>query len=186
MAEPRHQSTSENLQSDRCPAANHFPAPAPMYSEDPEPVYPTPIAHPTPIHAMQTGGSISPDSEVNTYQNYGQSQSQGQSHSDILHRPTPINGHTEKQYPHQPDSIGQAPDYDTVTGPHEKAYAGQPLPQQGPPQPNQYYTPNGHPSGYATAVPLHSVQSAPCPVDCPVCGQREMTSINPISGGTTQ
>lgn len=100
--------------------------------------------------------------------------------------PTPINGPSEKQYPHQPDSIGQAPDYDAPTsmGPPEKAYAGQPLPQQ--PQPQQFYTPYGHPSGYATAVPLHGVQSAPTPVDCPVCGEREMTSIEPVSGGTTQ
>ncbi|KAJ5312808.1 LPS-induced tumor necrosis factor alpha factor [Penicillium antarcticum] len=164
MTEPRHQT------------------PAPMYSEDPEPVYSTPIAHPTPIHAMQTGGPVSPTSEANAYQSQGQSESH--SIPDALHGPTPINGHSEKQYPHQPDSIGQAPDYDAVTG-HEKAYAGQPLPQQGPPQPNQYYTPYGHPSGYATAVPLHGVQSAPCPVDCPVCGEREMTRINPISGGTT-
>ncbi|KAJ5757744.1 LPS-induced tumor necrosis factor alpha factor [Penicillium nucicola] len=161
MTEPRHQT------------------PAPMYSEDPEPVYPTPLAHPTPIHAMHTGGPVSPTSEANTYQ------SQSQAMPDPLYNPAPLNGHQEKQYPHQPDAISQAPEYGIISGSHEKAYEGQPLHQQGPSQPNQYYTPYGHPSGYATAVPLHSVQSAPCPVDCPVCGEREMTRIKPISGGTT-
>eukprot|EP00594_Rhizosolenia_setigera_P002184 CAMPEP_0178948458 /NCGR_PEP_ID=MMETSP0789-20121207/5490_1 /TAXON_ID=3005 /ORGANISM="Rhizosolenia setigera, Strain CCMP 1694" /LENGTH=171 /DNA_ID=CAMNT_0020628839 /DNA_START=155 /DNA_END=670 /DNA_ORIENTATION=- len=113
---------------------------------------------------------------------------------------TPTNNPSEKQYPHQPDSIGQAPAYDastSMTAPPEKAYAGQPLPEyahaqaqaqaqlQGPGQPQQFYTPSGHPSGYAAAIPLHCVQSAPCPVDCPVCGQREMTSVQSVSGGTT-
>jgi hypothetical protein len=66
-----------------------------------------------------------------------------------------------------------------------KTYPGQPAPYP-PQQPGMYYTPYGHPSGYATAVPLQSLLSAPCPVDCPCCGKREMTRIEPISGGTTQ
>jgi hypothetical protein len=49
-----------------------------------------------------------------------------------------------------------------------------------------YYTPYGHPSGYATAVPFHALQSAPCPVDCPACGRREMTRVEPVTGLTTQ
>ncbi|CAG7938325.1 unnamed protein product [Penicillium nalgiovense] len=149
---------------------------APTYSEAPEVV--------TPDH--QTQGPVSPNST-------------GQSLPSTM-QPTPINSPSEKQYPHQPDSIGQAPAYDAstaMTAPPEKAYPGQPLPEyahaqaqaqaqlQGPGQPQQFYTPSGHPSGYAAAIPLHCVQSAPCPVDCPVCGQREMTSVQSVSGGTT-
>ncbi|OOQ85448.1 hypothetical protein PEBR_24736 [Penicillium brasilianum] len=68
-----------------------------------------------------------------------------------------------------------------------KAYSGQPGPQQMQQHPQQqiYYTPYGHPSGYATAVPLHALQSAPCPVDCPACGRREMTRVEPVTGMTT-
>jgi hypothetical protein len=69
-----------------------------------------------------------------------------------------------------------------------KVYPGQPGPQPGQQHPQQqmYYTPYGHPSGYATAVPLHALQSAPCPVDCPACGRREMTRVEPVTGLTTQ
>jgi hypothetical protein len=69
-----------------------------------------------------------------------------------------------------------------------KAYPGQAAPQQiqQHPQQQMYYTPYGHPSGYATAVPLHALQSAPCPVDCPACGRREMTRVEPVTGLTTQ
>ncbi|OQD60691.1 hypothetical protein PENPOL_c021G05148 [Penicillium polonicum] len=159
------------------------PTPAPTYSEAPEVV--------TPDH--QTENPISPNSD--TYSHTGQSLP---STMHTSYTPTPTNGPSEKQYPHQPDSIGQAPAYDasSMTAPPEKAYPGQPLPQYSQAQaqaqaqlqghPQQYYTPAAHPSGYATVVPLHCVQSAPCPVDCPVCGEREMTSVEPVSGGTTQ
>ncbi|KAJ5558229.1 LPS-induced tumor necrosis factor alpha factor [Penicillium sp. DV-2018c] len=90
--------------------------------------------------------------------------------------PTPLN--TEKQYPNQPGD--PAPEYEAPIG--EKTYPGQPAPQQ-------FYTPQtqpgAHPSGYGTAVPLHGLQSASTPVDCPICGVREMTKITPVSGGTT-
>ncbi|KAJ5689963.1 LPS-induced tumor necrosis factor alpha factor [Penicillium macrosclerotiorum] len=70
-----------------------------------------------------------------------------------------------------------------------KAYPGQQLPpdptQQQQFQPQAFYTPYGHPSGYATATPLHALQSAPCPVDCPACGCREMTRTEPVTGMTT-
>ncbi|KAJ5246731.1 hypothetical protein N7468_001714 [Penicillium chermesinum] len=66
-----------------------------------------------------------------------------------------------------------------------KAYPGQPIEfLNGGPQP--YVTPFGQPTGYATAVPLHSLQSAPAPVDCPSCGYREMTKIEGVSGNTAQ
>ena len=149
------------------------PAPAPGYSEDPEPVYPEPV-YPTPVHPTP----INPTSPDSVSQQHTGSTSAMQS----SYTPTPING--EKEYPFQPDSVGGDPNTHS-----EKAYPNQPqqVYQQGDPQgPQQFYTPYGHPSGYATVVPLHCVQSAPCPVDCPVCGEREMTRIEPVSGGTTQ
>ncbi|KAJ5121295.1 LPS-induced tumor necrosis factor alpha factor [Penicillium bovifimosum] len=99
--------------------------------------------------------------------------------TDPSHPPAtmaPLN--TEKQYPHQPEP---APEYEAQIG--EKTYPG----QQPPPGPQQFYAPQTqpHPSGYATAVPLHAVQSAATPVDCPICGVREMTKVVPVSGGTT-
>lgn len=36
------------------------------------------------------------------------------------------------------------------------------------------------------ATPLGSLQQGPAPVDCPVCGVREMTRTEFVSGGTTQ
>lgn len=39
---------------------------------------------------------------------------------------------------------------------------------------------------YGNATPLASLQQAPAPVDCPICGVREMTRTEFTSGGTTQ
>jgi lipopolysaccharide-induced tumor necrosis factor-alpha factor len=39
---------------------------------------------------------------------------------------------------------------------------------------------------YTHAVPLPTLQSIPAPVDCPFCGQRELTRTEFLSGGTTQ
>ncbi|CAG8158534.1 unnamed protein product [Penicillium olsonii] len=123
----------------------------PVYSEAPEPVYPT--HNPTQDTQTPIHDTISPQSTAQS----------------------PQAMHQEKQYPFQPDSIGEVPGYAPSPS---KEYPNQP-------QPQQFYTPATHPSGYMTAVPLHSVQSAPCPVDCPVCGQREMTRVEAVSGGTT-
>ncbi|KAL2069871.1 hypothetical protein VTL71DRAFT_14550 [Oculimacula yallundae] len=43
---------------------------------------------------------------------------------------------------------------------------------------------NGKPK-YQTATPLASLQGGPTPVDCPVCGVREMTRTEFVSGGST-
>ncbi|KAG0157714.1 hypothetical protein PDIDSM_4899 [Penicillium digitatum] len=111
------------------------------------------------------------------------------------HTPPTIHGPPEKQYPDQPDSLGQTQAHDALTpisALPEKAYKDQALSPYSQTQahlqgcPQQFYAPSGHPSGYATVVPLHCVQSAPCPVDCPVCGKREMTSVDFVNGGTTQ
>lgn len=93
------------------------------------------------------------------------------------------NGGYTSQYPvNSPDDV--------------KAYPGQPQPtynnqgQQAPAyyqhQPQLYYTPYGPPSGYANATPLHALQSASAPVDCPACGNREMTRTEAVTGMTTQ
>ncbi|KAJ5719196.1 hypothetical protein N7493_007651 [Penicillium malachiteum] len=80
----------------------------------------------------------------------------------------------------QPESSSQPP----VAAADVKEYPGQPVASQF--QPRQYYTPFGQPTTYATAIPLHALQSASCPVDCPACGKREMTRIESVSGSTTQ
>ncbi|KAJ5802711.1 LPS-induced tumor necrosis factor alpha factor [Penicillium pulvis] len=105
---------------------------------------------------------------------------------------------------HGKDYIGQAPSefQPAFAGQHpmnsveeEKTYPGQPAPSYiqppplGPPpqqQPQPYYAPAGQSSSYASAVPLHALRQAPCPVDCPACGQRELTRTQPVSGSTTQ
>ncbi|KAH6713917.1 LITAF-like zinc ribbon domain-containing protein [Leptodontidium sp. MPI-SDFR-AT-0119] len=38
---------------------------------------------------------------------------------------------------------------------------------------------------YQMATPLASLQQGPAPVDCPVCGVREMTRAEYVTGGTT-
>ncbi|OQE10478.1 hypothetical protein PENVUL_c004G07862 [Penicillium vulpinum] len=150
------------------------PKPAPIYSDDPEVVFPN----------QPSQGPVSPSSD--TYSHTTQSLLDALRSS---YATTPINRPPERQYPNQPDSIGQELACDTpqsMPAPSEKAYPGQPLPQQGQGYLQPFYTPSCHPSGYSSAVPLHSLQSASCPVDCPVCEQREMTRIEPVSGGTTQ
>ncbi|KAE8168222.1 LITAF-like zinc ribbon domain-containing protein [Aspergillus tamarii] len=52
--------------------------------------------------------------------------------------------------------------------------------------PQPYVHPaGGHPSGYNSATPLHALQRGPTPVDCPICGVREMTRTEAESGNTT-
>ncbi|KAL2012888.1 hypothetical protein VTN00DRAFT_413 [Thermoascus crustaceus] len=46
------------------------------------------------------------------------------------------------------------------------------------------YTP-GAQQVYLTAKPISTLTKAPAPVDCPVCGQREITSVSYESGNTT-
>ncbi|KAJ5653768.1 hypothetical protein N7490_000771 [Penicillium lividum] len=100
----------------------------------------------------------------------------------------PISEMSEKQYAGQPSDNEPHPAFagQMNSASNEKAYPGQPsqpIPDRS--QPQAYYTPFGQSTNYATAVPLHALQSAPCPVDCPACGQREMTKTLAVSGGTT-
>ncbi|PYH98021.1 hypothetical protein BO71DRAFT_89013 [Aspergillus ellipticus CBS 707.79] len=90
-------------------------------------------------------------------------------------------------------SAPPAPPYEEPAEIHELAPAynptptySQPSPIQPPEQPNRtFYAGSQHPSGYSTATPLHALQRGPAPVDCPVCGHREMTRVVGESGNTT-
>lgn len=74
----------------------------------------------------------------------------------------------------------------------DHAYAQPVQPDHASPQPTQtpihtQQLPLQQPvnSQYPTATPLHALQSSPAPVDCPACGQREMTQVIMESGNTT-
>lgn len=155
------------------------PYPGPGHS----PVSPPPppnaeTIHPAPVSEQGTGTYTSTSSEKPPI------------HGDY-EAPTSVNPPAEpaKAYPGQPypDQLqaGYAGQYPLNSPSDVKAYPGQPTPEQMQ-QPQTYYTPYGHPSGYATAAPLHSLQSAPSPVDCPACGYREVTRAEAVSGMTTQ
>lgn len=60
-----------------------------------------------------------------------------------------------------------------------------PQPTQAPIQQQQLPVQQPVNSQYPTATPLHALQSSPAPVDCPACGQREMTQVIMESGNTT-
>lgn len=132
--------------------------------------------------ASETIQPAPPSETTNTYPSTGSEKPQIQPDHAA---PVPIYPEEPaKAYQGQPQA-GFAGQYPVNSPADAKAYPGQPGPEQFQ-QPHMYYTPYGHPSGYATATPLHSVQSAPCPVDCPSCGQREMTRVEPVTGMTTQ
>jgi predicted RNA-binding Zn-ribbon protein involved in translation (DUF1610 family) len=59
-----------------------------------------------------------------------------------------------------------------------------PSPQMYPPQQQPYQI--EQPSQYPTAVALHALQRTPQVVDCPMCGRREMTRTEAVTGKTTQ
>jgi len=74
---------------------------------------------------------------------------------------------------------------------HQQSYGNNPQQQyqQGTPQPSQQgvtQTPAKTPNNYQIATPLASLQQGPAAVDCPVCGVRELTRTEFVSGGTTQ
>lgn len=60
---------------------------------------------------------------------------------------------------------------------YTETFAAQPVQQVVPVQPQ---------NNYPTAVPLYALQRTPACVDCPSCGQREMTRVEFASGSTTQ
>jgi len=44
----------------------------------------------------------------------------------------------------------------------------------------------GSKNNYQPATPIASLQQHPAPVDCPICGVREVIRTEYVSGGTTQ
>jgi len=60
-------------------------------------------------------------------------------------------------------------------------------PNQTPNIPQQSYqqAQSSKPNVYQNAVPLGALQQGPAPVDCPMCGVRELTRTEFVSGGTT-
>ncbi|KAL6236684.1 hypothetical protein BDW75DRAFT_239044 [Aspergillus navahoensis] len=91
------------------------------------------------------------------------------------------------QHPHSPGA--PAPEIQVQAMPaqqHGTAYpAGpDPAPQMYPPQ--SYAPAQPQPSQYPTAIPLHGLQRTPQVVDCPACGQREMTRAEAVNGNSTQ
>lgn len=118
-----------------------------------------------------------------------------------------------QQLPPQQESLTnekdqQAPPYQTPppedqyqNPPAQGQYQGAPQGQYNAPPPGQeQYPPQGHyapqqppqaninqgKGNYATAMPISSLQSGPSPVDCPVCGVREVTAVEYHSGMVTQ
>lgn len=71
-------------------------------------------------------------------------------------------------YPIEPDHAQPA---------YTEAFTAQPVQQAQPALPQ---------NNYPTAVPLYALQRTPACVDCPSCGQREMTRVEFVSGSTTQ
>ncbi|TGO36531.1 hypothetical protein BHYA_0122g00240 [Botrytis hyacinthi] len=94
------------------------------------------------------------------------------------------------QYPPQ----GQAPP-PQVQYPPQGQYPPQyqAPPPQGQYSPQDYYPAQPPPQAninqgknrYATAMPIRALQTGPTPVDCPVCGVREVTIVESHSGTTT-
>jgi len=80
--------------------------------------------------------------------------------------------HINSQQPQQTYQQGPPQQYFQTASQQE-------FPQQGFPQSN------ASKNNYQIATPLASLQQSPAPVDCPVCGVREMTRAEFVSGGTT-
>lgn len=105
--------------------------------------------------------------------------------------------HNQRQYQSQPQQYQEQPQDITIQPMQHQATENKSQPGL-PPQQQSYTSqgrmPVGASSGnpnviqknnYANAVPLLSLQKTPAVVDCPVCGQREMTSPIKQSGGAT-
>ncbi|TVY51768.1 hypothetical protein LCER1_G004976 [Lachnellula cervina] len=86
----------------------------------------------------------------------------------------------QQAYSADPDARGFAQNNYSQPPPPEGHYAQE---QQ---QPKGVHAPAAPRNNYQIATPLGSLQQGPAPVDCPVCGVREMTRTEFVSGGTTQ
>lgn len=72
------------------------------------------------------------------------------------------------------DGLGRPKDYHVPISPQPTPTPAQQVYRE------VIYTP------YGVAIPLASVSQSPVPVDCPVCGHRQMTRVELHSGNTTQ
>jgi lipopolysaccharide-induced tumor necrosis factor-alpha factor len=85
----------------------------------------------------------------------------------------------QQGYPQTPQDYAQ----------NQQNYAQPQQPQQGYSQDQQKGFPPQNAAArnnYQIATPLASLQQGPAPVDCPVCGVREMTRTDFVSGATAQ
>ncbi|KAJ5587578.1 LPS-induced tumor necrosis factor alpha factor [Penicillium hispanicum] len=128
----------------------------------------------SPLHPSESAN-------VNTMSPPAQSSTLQESDAPVPTNTAPVSKAYEGQP--DPDHLQAAPAPPYPGQPPAKEYPGQPVPDRL--QPHQYYNPDGKPSTWSTALPLHAVQSVPCPVDCPVCRYREITRTEAVSGSTT-
>lgn len=143
--------------------------PCEMASPDP----PASQIHPSGTTTMSTRSSPEASSSLGMLH-----QQSSQEQDDAISR-HPVSG-PSKAYEGQPQDMATSFELSEV-----KAYPGQPMPNPFQ-QSRQYYNPDGRPSEWSMAVPLHALQSVPCPVDCPVCRHREITRTEAVTGMTTQ
>jgi len=105
------------------------------------------------------------------------------------HEYTHVAPDTQNPYPQQPQQTYQAGTPQQSfhqTGPQESFHPDQQKAyQQGAPQQSFPQQANASRNNYQMATPLASLQQGPAPVDCPICGVREMTRTEYVSGGTT-
>lgn len=83
------------------------------------------------------------------------------------------------------DGVNEKGNYAPQAQYAETANHQQTFQQQAPGQNVPGPAPNNG-KGYQMATPLANLQQGPAPVDCPVCGVRELTKTEFVSGGTTQ
>ncbi|OOF93057.1 hypothetical protein ASPCADRAFT_209690 [Aspergillus carbonarius ITEM 5010] len=92
--------------------------------------------------------------------------------------PLPAPAYEEQAETHEPPSR-EPPTYTQPPQIQNPTSQSPHLPQQ------TFYAGSQHPSGYNTPTPLYALQKGPAPVDCPACGQRQMTRVQAESGNTT-
>ena len=92
----------------------------------------------------------------------------------------------QQQYPVQDGAAGTPPYYQNEQQ-KQQYYAA--APQQYPQQqaiPMQHQQPMGGGAQFLQATPIPALSRASAPVDCPICGQRKLTSVSYEVGSTTQ
>jgi len=117
------------------------------------------------VHPPSYSNGASPSPGINEKSGYlGHDQPVAQPHPTYAQNPNP-QGFAQNNYAQPP--------------PPEGHYAQEQQQQKGA------NAPAAPRNNYQIATPLGSLQQGPSPVDCPVCGVREMTRTEFVSGGTT-